>query len=241
MISNRIRIPRPILSIFLALTTTNALAAGFGDITDAEWALLPKYCPYTQGYKGHVRPYIDKWEAVMGPTFFHVHHYCWGLLKYRRAERAMTPTQAKRDLREQAVDDFRYVVKNSEKDFVLLPEILTWIGRTEILLRHPDQADQAFGQARTLKPDYWPAYSHWAEYLLANGRKMDALSVVKTGLQYSPGSKVLLSQYRSLGGKPENIPPPIIKAEEPPAAPANESPQQPEPPVAPVSPSQAPN
>lgn len=230
-----------IFGSFLVLASSISFAAGPKDITEAEWALLPKYCPHTQGYKGYVQPHVAKWEAMMGPTFIHVHHYCWGLLKFRRAERAMTPAQEKKYLFTEALDDFSYVVKNSEKDFVLLPEILTWIGRTEIRLRRPADANQAFGQARMLKPDYWPAYTFWTEYLISIGKKTEALSLVKTGLQHSPESKVLLSQYRSMGGKPDEIPAPIRKEETAPPEPVANSPQETEQPSAPVTAPPAPN
>lgn len=230
-----------ILGILVALATGNTFAAGLKDISDAEWALLPKYCIHTQSYKGHVQPHIARWEAVMGPTFFHMHHYCWALLKYRRYESSQASSQQKLYYLEEAHGDFLYVVNNAEKDFVLLPEIFTWLGRTQIRMRRFADAEKSLAQARTIKLDYWPAYFHWAEYLQSAGRKADALALVKVGLQHSPNAKALLAQYRSLGGKPGEIPPPISKAEEPPALPANESSQQPEPPAATVSPSQAPN
>lgn len=218
-----ISIPNYFLGILLALAATNSFAAGLKDISDAEWALLPKYCYYTQSYKGHVQPYIARWEAAMGPTFYHMHHYCWGLLKYRRYERTIYSSQQRLAYLDEAHDDFQYVARNAEKDFVLLPEILTWVGRTEIKLHKFAEAEKSLSEARNIKPDYWPAYFHWVEHLQSTGRKADALELIRLGLQHSPTSKALLSQYRSLGGKPDEIPSPIRKEEVSPPKPVADS------------------
>ncbi len=74
------------------------------------------------------------------------------------------------------------------------------------MLRHPNKANEAFSLARDLKPDYWPAYSHWVEFLMNNGKRADAMKVVTAGLEHAPNAKVLLEQYRLLGGKPGDIP-----------------------------------
>lgn len=196
----------------------SSLASRPDEVTDTELALLPRYCPDTQGFKYgdasyNTSPNAAKWVAMMGKGFWHIHHHCWALIKLRRADRLTTPTVQKRGLRESALADFWYVVKNTPTDFVLLPEIFTWIGRTELLLERPMNAADAFIKAQTSKPDYWPAYSHWAEALFAKGAKADAMKVVKDGLQYSPNSKPLLELFAQLGGKPEDMLPPILKTE----------------------------
>jgi len=40
------------------------------------------------------------------------------------------------------------------------------------------------------------------------------MSIVKTGLQHAPNAKALHELFRILGGKPGDIPPPIIQQEE---------------------------
>lgn len=183
-------------------------------VTDAEWAMTPPYCPYTMSEKGHQQPHIRKWVGVMGDGFFHMHHYCWALVHFHRAERAGLSSTERQFLRRGALGDFKYVVRNTSEDFILLPEIYTWIGRTEILLRDPKNAGEAFAKAWELKPDYWPPYYHWAEYLQSHGKKSTALKVVKSGLQYSPNAKPLRLLLRHLGSKSTDLPPPA----EPPKA-----------------------
>ncbi|MBK9674759.1 MAG: oligosaccharide flippase family protein [Betaproteobacteria bacterium] len=104
--------------------------------------------------------------------------------------------------------DFHYVGNNTDSKFVLLPEILTWIGRTSVLMDEPKQAEDAFGKAIAIKLDYWPPYFHLGEMLRTQGKKTEALDVVRSGLKYSPSAKALLSLYSELGGKPGDIPAP---------------------------------
>lgn len=206
--NNRLRSFLPI--IFLACLAgvakpTLASTIREGEIDAAEWRLLPPYCPHTMAFSGYTPGNRARWEPLMGKeNFSHMHHYCWALIRYRRAEKATTPTDQKRYLRTDALDDFYYVLRNTREDFILLPEVLTWTGRTELLLGKIDNADKTFAKARALKPDYWPAYSHWAEYLLQAGKKDDALAIVNAGLQHSPSAKVLHELLRVLGGKPGN-------------------------------------
>lgn len=127
------------------------------------------------------------------------------------------------------------MVKNTDDSFILLPEILTWIGRTELLLNNPKNAGEAFAKARMVKPDYWPAYTRWAEYLQAKGFKKEALEIVRAGLQHAPEAKALNTLYRDLGGKPGDIPPPIVKVEPvpPPETATTDKTEQPTVPVTP--------
>jgi hypothetical protein len=188
------------------------------NVTNAEMVLLPRYCPDTMGFNygdatWNTSPNAAKWVAMMGHGFWAVHHHCWALIKFHRAERATMDSGQKLAYRESALGDFWYVVKNTNSDFVLLPEIFTWIGRTEILLGHPSNAGEAFARARASKADYWPAYSYWAEFLVTAGHRADAMAIVKAGLQQAPNAKPLLDLFGRLGGKPADIPPPIVKKE----------------------------
>ena len=118
-----------------------------------------------------------------------------------RSQRAGLAKQTRKGLWDAAKGDFFYVINHTPKDFVLLPEIYTRLGETELLLEQPQNAKNSFEMARKLKPDYWPAYSHWAEYLRKNGHREEALAIVKEGLKHSPQSKVLTELFKILGGK----------------------------------------
>src|SRR6476620_10050735 len=55
--------------------------------TENEWRLLPEYCPDTQGFKYGLgkSPNAAKWVEMMGETFWALHHYCLGILKFGRS------------------------------------------------------------------------------------------------------------------------------------------------------------
>jgi tetratricopeptide (TPR) repeat protein len=187
--------------------------------TDSEIALLPPYCIDTEGFnygpKGapNQSPKAAYWESIMGPTFWALHHSCWAKVAVMRSYRSGTPANIRKASLQFAISDYKYVVKNARAGFILLPEIYTNIGDLELQLQQHKNANEAFALARKEKPDYWPAYSHWAEYLIKTGKNDEARELLKTGLEYSPQAKVLIELYRRVGGKPTEIVPKKVEQE----------------------------
>lgn len=210
-----------IVGALLACVSLHALALKPKDITLEERALLPKYCADTMGFDkygdafSNTSPNAKKWVAMMGNGFWHMHHYCWARVNFSRAMRVNFPREHRQAKLKDARGDFHYVVNNAGPDFILLPEIFTWIGRVSIAMKEPREAEIAFLKARELKPDYWPPYFHHGEFLLTQGKKAEALEIVKAGLQQAPNTKSLLLLYRDLGGKPEDIPAPVKRDSQP--------------------------
>ena len=186
-----------------------------GPPTKGELGLLPVYCPDTQGfgkYAAHGSPNGPKWVSMMGDTFWALHHYCLGILKFMRAQRPGYPPEIREGLLTSALGEFGFVVRAMPGDYILAPEIYTYIGRTYLLKNDPVEADAAFAKARTLKPDYWPAYSWLATYLADHGQKEKARAVVAEGLQHAPGSRTLQLIKQDLGS-PNRASPPASRAE----------------------------
>ena len=189
-------------------------------ITNAEIAMLPAYCPDTQtfgqgGQHWGAQPYnwspnAPKWLDLMGKGFWTMHHYCWALIRLRRAERPGTPAVIQKGHRQAALGDLSFVIENSPPDFIMLPEIYTKYGEVELLLKNYADADEAFAKARALKPDYWPAYLQWAEYLRQRGQKAKARELVQQGLSHAPDSKPL-QQLLSMLGENGTVRPPHEK------------------------------
>jgi tetratricopeptide (TPR) repeat protein len=178
-------------------------------ITNAEIAMLPAYCPDTQTF-GHGgqhwgaqsynwSPNAPKWVELMGNGFWALHHYCWALIRLRRAERPGTPAVIQKGHRQAALGDLNFVIENTPPDFILLPEIYTKVGEVQLLLKNYADAEEAFAKARTLKPDYWPAYLQWAEHLRQRGQKAKARELVEEGLSHAPDSKPLQQLLSVLG------------------------------------------
>jgi tetratricopeptide (TPR) repeat protein len=202
------------VAISLLAWSTTALAQP-DNITQAEIAMLPAYCPDTQtfgqgGRRWGDQPYnwspnAPKWVDMMGKGFFAMHHYCWTLIRLRRAERPGTPPVIQQGHREAALGDIYFVIQNTPSDFIMLPEIYTKRGEVLLLLKRDSEANEAFATARALKPDYWPAYFHWAEYLRQRGQKVKARALVEEGLRQSPGAKPLEQLLVTLGGNPAKV------------------------------------
>jgi tetratricopeptide (TPR) repeat protein len=196
-------------SIGLSFLWTGALASP-ENITDGELALTPPYCQDVQTIRygdatTNTSPRAKYWVSLMGKSFWALHHYCWGLINLRRAQMPGVRPEIKTGLLTSVANDYMYVIHNSTPDFVLLPEIYTRLGEVQLLRSLPGQADEAFEQARRLKPDYWPAYSRWADVLIRAGQKSQARQLVEEGLRQAPDAKALRDQYRKLGGDPDEV------------------------------------
>ena len=212
---------QPLRGLTLTLTLVAVLlpmaaVAKPANVTDGEIAMLPIYCPDTMGFnygasKINMSPLAPKWLAQMGPGFWTMHHYCWGLVNWRRANSMPKQSMERRHTLVQVVNDYQFVVKNTTSNFLMLPEILTRMGEVYLELDDVGAAYQAFYRAREIKPDYWPAYSRWAAVLIKSGQKKEAMKLVRLGLEHAPDSDVLNELYRGLGGDPATIAPPSEK------------------------------
>ena len=190
------------------------------EYTQADLSTLPVYCDDTEGFNHTSKwtknqsPRGPYWESVMGPDFWWMHHYCWALLAINKSERPMTvPGWTKKRHLENARMELVSTIHWVNDRFVLLPEIYTKLGEVEVELSkfgelsHTGGAYSAFLSARTMKPDYWPAYAGWARVLIQSGQKKEAEKLLRSGLEYSPDSSVLKELYRSVGGDQSTIVP----------------------------------
>ncbi len=201
---------RAILAIVAVMISMSAVAQKPDHVTAAEMGLIPAYCKDANsfGYGGtadSMSPNAPKWVAMMGPGFWAVHHYCWAQIKLMRIQGPSVSQTIKQGTREAVLGDLLYSIENSPPDFVLLPEIYTKRGQVHLDLKRPAAADASFAKARSLKPDYWPAYVHWAAYLQSIGRKASAKELAEEGLAYAPDSKSLRKLLSDLGGDPNSV------------------------------------
>ena len=218
-------VSRSLVAVALLFAATWAAANKPANVTDGEVALLPAYCPDTMGFKYgdqyfNTSPKAAYWVSLMGQGFWAVHHYCWGLANLRRAKSISTRSPLRVGTLEGVRADFVYVFENTKPSFVLLPEIYTRMGEVELLLGNFGGAQEAYGRARQLKPDYWPAYSEWAEFMIKANQKAGAKQLIETGLSFAPDSRTLADLYRSLGGNPASVIPVAVL---PPRAAASEA------------------
>jgi hypothetical protein len=181
---------------------------GYGGLEDydaREVALLPKFCPHTLLFKekvpGGSNPLeIERWEAVLGPTFRHMHHYCWGLMKTNRGVLLSRDRQVRQGYLTDSIREFDYVIQRAPADFVLLPEILTKKGENLIRLGRAPVGIVELERAVELKPDYWPPYAQISDYYKSVGDRQKAKEALQRGLAASPDAPALRRRLSELGG-----------------------------------------
>ena len=201
------------------------------NITEGELALAPSYCQDVQGIKwgdqySNTSPRAAHWVALMGKTFWAMHHYCWALIHIQRSSAAGLSPQVRQRMIQEAIGDYDYVIQNATPNFVLLPEIYLRIGEAQVLANNPAAAMDAFATARKIKADYWPAYVRGAEVFERLGMKAKAKSLLENGLQRMPDEPALRSAFERMGGKLSEVHPLVSApaALEPAESPASAAP-----------------
>jgi len=168
-----------------------------------EVAMLPRYCIYTQEFRGIVPggnnpEQIERWSSVMGDTFIHMHHYCYGLMKVNRGTLLARDAYVRRSYLQDSINEFDYVLRAAPQNFILLPEILTKKGEVLIKLGQGPKAIEPLQHAAELKPDYWPPYAHLSDYYKETGDLKKARELLETGLSFSPDAKGLQRRLTEL-------------------------------------------
>lgn len=224
------------LAILLASLCICATSeAATGRYSKAELGILPAYCADSELASDYERmgPKWHYWVARMGDLFNSVHHYCEGMMNVIQARIQIPKSQAQTILLRKAINEFDFMLNSSPqrlKNFVLLPELLVKRGEVGVMLEDWTLAYSSYEQARQVKPDYWPAYTGWAEVLAKLNLKKEALALLKQGLLINPTAEPMRQLYAKLGGALKDIPnePPKPAAAEPAASTASE-PQAPTP------------
>lgn len=171
-----------------------------------EVALLPRFCTYTQHFReqvpgGNDLTLIRSWEAQLGPTFHHLHHYCYGLMKTNRGVLLARDPRARQAYLSDAVGEFDYVIERATPDFVLLPEVLTKKGENLMRLGKAPVAAFAFERAIEVRPDYWPPYAQLSDHYKAAGDINKAREILTSGLAQVPDAAALKRRLRELDDK----------------------------------------
>ncbi len=156
---------------------------------------LDKIAPYCKCFISSNRDQYKndraKWDAVFkknGGTGLHFNHYCQGLLALYRLGRGVGESKA---LLGFANYQFKYVLKNLNPRHFMLPEVHTKMGITQKMLGQNDMAVNEFYQAVKLNKKYVPAYIGLIDLYKMIGDLNAAVKIARTGLKYSPDSKIL--------------------------------------------------
>jgi tetratricopeptide (TPR) repeat protein len=202
-VGSRLRPAAIALGLYFAATSgasAQDTIPGYPNNVDAfdprEVAMLPGYCAYTQLFRDHVSGGNDQamkreWESVFGPTFIHMHHYCFGLMKTNRAVLLSRDPTVRLFYLNDAISEYDYVITRAPSDFVLLPEIFTKKAQDLVLLGKGPLAVLEFRRAIETKADYWSAYAYLSDYYIEIRDTKKAIEVLKEGLSHAPNAKAL--------------------------------------------------
>jgi tetratricopeptide (TPR) repeat protein len=168
-----------------------------------EVALLPAYCKHSEYFRQKVPGGFDaeplaRWRATIGPSFIHIHHYCFGLLKTNRALFLTKTEQFRTFYLASSLQEYDYVLDRVPDDFVLKPEILTKRGESYVLLGKGPVGVLDFERAIELNPTYWPPYAQTSDYYKSVGNIGKARAVLEKGLEQSPDAQALKRRLAEL-------------------------------------------
>jgi hypothetical protein len=169
-----------------------------------EVAMLPRYCLFTLAFRqarvpgGEDQSVTDGWYAYLGPTFVHMHHYCWGLMKTNRATLLARDANTRNFYLQDAIKEFDYVIGHAPDEFLLLPEILTKRAENWSRLGKSSLGVLDLERAISLKPDYWPPYAELADHFKSTGEIDKARSTLEQGLERSPDAAALKRRLAAL-------------------------------------------
>lgn len=158
-----------------------------------EIALLPPLCQDKLVSRNN-----ESWTATIGPEYLHIHHYCYALNFLNRASRKLGDRPARQSDLSQALDNIDYVIRNSRREFMLLPEILVQKGKVLRELGRIGESVAVYQEAIQIKPDYAAAYTALSEAYQKTGNRDQALQVAEEGLKNAPDSKALSRRVKEL-------------------------------------------
>jgi tetratricopeptide (TPR) repeat protein len=169
----------------------------------SEVPLLPPYCKYAQDFRDRVPGAnspreIERWTSVLGPTFHHIHHYCYGLVATNRATFGAKNNQDRLHNLGRSIGEFDYIIEHAPRDFPLLPEVLTKKGENLIRLRRAPEGVRALEEAIELKPDYWPPYAYISDYYKNLGEIPKARETLEKGMANAADTKALKRRLADL-------------------------------------------
>ena len=154
--------------------------------TPGELSRLPEYCQFQMGMPGRDTARGAYYVAALGKTLDDIHHYCRGLRDVMFSQTFALPANHRHGLLTRAAGEVEYMVKTNPDTLVLMPEIHYRLGEIMLDMGRVPEAQAAFEKSRALKPDYWPAYTRWADFLIKNKQLEQARQVIEEGLKHSP-------------------------------------------------------
>ena len=169
--------------------------------TPAEQELLPEWCRNYQIIKREedwspvAKAQIAKFRKSGCGGF---HHYTWALIDANKAFFGDYPTEKKHFYFSEAIDNFRYVFKNSKPSCVLIPDMHAKSGDYYALMGKPKEAVESYQQALKANPGYTPAFIGLSDLYEMQGDTEKAVSILQAGVKANPRSNPLKKKLSRL-------------------------------------------
>jgi len=196
---SRIAILVKLAGLLLIFSLPRTSLAFFADETD--WATWSEMCHarYVVSGSGRdsefatriPRAIVHEWQARMGPAWYALHHYCYGLAEMGRYRRERDPQQRAFRLR-RSVSEFTFALNRTPREHPMYAEMSTQLGLTHRAQQQPEEAMRNFNDAIASHPEFAGAYEGKA--LLYRDSK-----------EYSKARDVLLEGDKATGGKSADI------------------------------------
>lgn len=165
-----------------------------------EVALLPEFCRHTQLIiERHGSPVAQReWIERVGPGFLAMHHYCIAVVAFVRSHRHSNSALDRTGYLTFADQNQSYVVRHVAPGFALLPEVLYRRGQVRARQGRASDAIADLEEALRGDPRHARASYELAAVLAAAGDRKRAESVLRTGLENVPNSRLLKSALNDL-------------------------------------------
>lgn len=145
-----------------------------------------------------------------GNVWWHMHHYCWGLIDSLRAAEAIGKggQGGEKSALRMSIDNFMYVINNARKPHTkeytkLEAQLYYRIGRAHERLGEQADAAAAYSMAIRRKPTYEEAYAALSDLFRGLGQDGEARKVLRDGLEQVPKSSKLERRMAELSSKAE--------------------------------------
>jgi tetratricopeptide (TPR) repeat protein len=198
-----------IVLVPLALTWSSAVAYDGLDsyaLTREEVSFLPEFCRHTQLIiQNHGSPAEQRaWVQRTGNAFLHMHHYCIAVIAIFRSFRPTNTPADRNGFLQFAVGNLLYVVRNSEPNYVFMPEVYYRLGSAYRRMGRLEEAAKALEMAIEGFPKHTSATIELAQVHQANANPAAAERVLREALSRTPDSIPISSALQGLSApRPE--------------------------------------
>jgi tetratricopeptide (TPR) repeat protein len=192
------RHPGPTLRLALAFALlTCAHLAQCYVISPSEWAAWPDYCKtrYVAVPGGTDSAYVrlvspamtTKAKALLGESWYHVHHACYAMMLIARAERYQGRDAARTsEAVNQTIGELNYVLPRIPPSVPVHWKMLTIQARVLYLGGNKDAAIESLQLINKRNPELVDGYVVLGNFLYKEGKYGEARSVLETGLEKVP-------------------------------------------------------